>query len=160
MFIFHICQIWTWYTEFTAQFCIIISTHNGEIEDNVCTGAANCLCTHRSVILVFVSLDVSQNSGNKHQNNTLSYVHKQFVMTVYTLFYFLHDIIKTILTHRLHVVLALCLCSAHDDLLLMMSQCNNVSRQLCRKHMKRDILLIRYWFYSWILCKKINEQNL
>ena len=53
------------------------------IENNICSGVANSLCTYQSVILVFISPVLKQ------------WVHKQFVMRVHTLFYFLHDIIKT-----------------------------------------------------------------
>ena len=36
-----------------------------DIENNVCTRVANCLCAHERVILVLYC-----NEGNKHQNNT------------------------------------------------------------------------------------------
>ena len=40
------------------------------MEGNVGTGVANCLCTHKTVILVFISRVASQRGeGDKHQNN-------------------------------------------------------------------------------------------
>ena len=53
--------------------------------DNVCTLVTNCLCTHSSVILVFISCTVCA-TREINTKITLSWAHKQFATRVHTLF--------------------------------------------------------------------------
>ena len=53
--------------------------------DNVCTLVTNCLCTHSSVILVFISCTVCA-TREINTKITLLWAHKQFATRVHTLF--------------------------------------------------------------------------
>ena len=150
------------------------------MENNVCTGVANCFCANERVIWCLFP-ELRKDEGNEHQNNTRVGA-EQFVTRVYTLLYFLRDI-------RIHkwrrkrrsshidtikqVMLGLLRCfdtstqflACPDYILQMTSQSIaddvTITRQLWRQHMKisisnsLDIYFTHGDFHNWSCKKKI-----
>ena len=120
---------------------------------NVCTQAANCLCAHERVILVFISR--VKNGKNKHQNST-------WVGACIILFLTWHkgsmnDDKATIFTHWPRVLLAwFAFCWWRHNWLLITSQwpdnCDAITRIMISYSL--DIDLIHGDIHGWP-CKKL-----
>ena len=77
-----------WIGAQVANFATVLYTQSGavitqsNIENNIHTRVANCLCTHERVILVFIS-QVAQQWGKWTPKITFEWAHKQFVTRVH-----------------------------------------------------------------------------
>ena len=108
-------------------------------EDNVCTGVANCLCTHASDILVELRIPSCEATRETKTKITLTSAQAVHHDSIYIILFLtrhnksLYDGKHTILIHQLRVSLALfTFCWWRHNLLLMTSQCNRATWQFWR----------------------------
>ena len=106
---------------------------SSEKYNNVCTLETNCLCTHPSAILVFISLVAAQ-TREINTKITLSWAYKQFATRVHTLFS------MYIATRRGCLCPLICTHPVHSDI------------QICS--IKRAILAYLKWYQNRIMIKE------
>ena len=101
------------------------------IQDDVWVWVANCFCTHKRVGVYFPHRFATWDINTKI---TLSWVHKQFVMALHTLFYFLHNMmIPKMMKDHFYISTSYLTCSVY--ILVMTSQL---------------ILQCWWWHHNWL----------